>query len=295
VEIDQVEAFVTVVRSGGVTRAASALHVSQPAVTRRLQLLEHELGAPLFERLPAGVLLTEAGQTFLPHAEALLAALRDGREAVRALAQPDRGTLTLALVGTLASTPLTRRLARMRRKYPRVALHLRTALSVEVSALVRRGDATLGLRYGFDPHPELTCSKLHDEPRMVVCAPTHPLARRRTVTPRMLMGETWIDFPPRSDRPKEAYAASLARSLAACGLGDAEIMGIDSLTAQKRMVEAGFGLALLPESSLDEELRAGTLRALRVPALRVSSPVVLIHRRRAYLSGAARLLMELLR
>ena len=60
------------------------------------------------------------------------------------------------------------------------------------------------------------------------------------------------------------------------------------------MVEAGFGLALLPESSVDEELRAGTLRALNVPAIRVTLPVVLIHRRRAYLSGAARRLMALL-
>ena len=60
------------------------------------------------------------------------------------------------------------------------------------------------------------------------------------------------------------------------------------------MVEAGFGLALLPESSVDEELRAGTLRALKVPAIRVTLPVVLIHRRRAYLSGAVRRLMALL-
>jgi DNA-binding transcriptional LysR family regulator len=60
------------------------------------------------------------------------------------------------------------------------------------------------------------------------------------------------------------------------------------------MVEAGFGLALLPASSVDEELRAGTLRALRVPALRLTVPVVLIHRRRAYLSGAAQALAAML-
>ena len=60
------------------------------------------------------------------------------------------------------------------------------------------------------------------------------------------------------------------------------------------MVEAGFGLALLQASSVDEELRAGTLRVLRVPGLRVTIPVVLVHRRRAYLSEAARALMALL-
>jgi DNA-binding transcriptional LysR family regulator len=68
VEIDQVQAFVAIVRGGGFTRAASILHLSQPAVSRRLNLLERELGAPLFERIRSGVILTEAGRTFLPHA-----------------------------------------------------------------------------------------------------------------------------------------------------------------------------------------------------------------------------------
>jgi DNA-binding transcriptional LysR family regulator len=60
------------------------------------------------------------------------------------------------------------------------------------------------------------------------------------------------------------------------------------------MVEAGFGLALLPASSVDEELRTGTLRALRIPAMRVTIPVVLIHRRRAYQSGATQALTAML-
>src|SRR5262249_38702281 len=141
VEIDQVEAFVTIVRRGGFTRAAAALHLSQPAVSRRVDRLARELGQPLFHRgQPAG--LTEAGRAFLPHAEALLASMRDGVEAVQALDRADRGTVTLALVGTLASTRLTAHLQRFRRTHPHVRLALRTALSREVSALVRRGDAS---------------------------------------------------------------------------------------------------------------------------------------------------------
>ena len=293
-EIDQVEAFVAIVRGRGFTRAASALHLSQPAVSRRVDLLEREIGAPLFERIRSGVVLTEAGQAFLPYAEALLASMRDGVDAVRALEGIDRGAITLALVGTLASTTLTGCLQGFREAHPHVQMRLRTALSREVSALVRRGDATLGLRYGIDPHPELFGKVIYDEPRVVVCSPRHRLARSRTVTPKMLAGEAWIAFPARPDEPEEPYASSLQQCLAACGLGAAEIIAIDSLTAQKRMVEAGFGLALLPESSVDEELRVGTLLALRVPAMRVTLPVVLIHRRRAYLSGAARRLIEVL-
>src|SRR5262247_2290568 len=102
-ELSQAEAFVAIVRRGGFTRASAALHLSQPAISRRLHLLERELGAPLFERIRSGVVLTEAGRAFLPHAEALLACMHDGVDSVRALHQVDRGAITLALVGTLAS------------------------------------------------------------------------------------------------------------------------------------------------------------------------------------------------
>jgi DNA-binding transcriptional LysR family regulator len=275
-ELDHVEAFVAIVRQGGFTRAATALHLSQPAISRRIRLLELELGAPLFERLPGGPLATEAGRTFLPHAEALLASMRDGAEAVAAL-EGESGAVTLALVGTLASTALTGRLKRFREEHEHVDLHIRTALSAEVSALVRRGDANLGLRYHGDP--QLDAQVVYEEPMLPVCAPDHPLAHARSA--RQLAGEKWIGFP----------APGVLRGvLARAGLDDAELVPIDSLTAQKRMVEAGFGLALLPESALDE----GTLRVLDVAELRASQPVVLVRRRGAFESGAARALAALL-
>jgi DNA-binding transcriptional LysR family regulator len=293
-ELDQVEAFVAIVRHGGFTRASSRLHLSQPAISRRVHLLEHDLGAPLFERVRSGVVLTDAGRAFLPHAEALLACMRDGVEAVAAVRGTSRGTVTLAVVGTLASTTLTDRLQRFRESYPAVDLRLRTALSAEVSALVLRGDATLGLRYDADPHPDLLSSTIHDEPMVPVCSPRHRLARARRVLPRGLAGERWIGFPSRPGGAREPYSSALEHRLAACGLAASEIIPIDSLTAQKRMVEAGFGLGLLPESSVDEELRTGTLRALQIPAMRVTIPVVLIHRRRAFQSGATRALIAVL-
>jgi DNA-binding transcriptional LysR family regulator len=293
-ELDQVETFVTIVRRGGFTRAAATLHLSQPAVSRRLDLLERELGRPLFDRTRGGAQLTEAGRAFLPHAETLLASMRDGVEAVRALERSDRGTVTVALVGTLANTQLTARLQRFRDAYRDVRLELRTALSREVSALVRRGDVALGLRYFTDPDPDLVALPVYRETLLTVCAPTHRLARARRITPRMLVGEAWVAFPIRQGSSGESYAQVLAERLAAIGLANAEIVPIDSLTAQKRLIEAGFGLGLVPKSSVEEELRLGTLRALRVAALRLAVPVVLVHRRRAHLSGAARALLALL-
>ena len=292
VEVDQVETFVAIVRGGGFTKAASLLHLSQPAVSRRLDLLERELGAPLFERIRSGVTLTEAGRTFLPHAEGLLACMRDGFDSVRALHQVDRGTITLALVGTLASTTLTGCLQRFRDAHPRVELRLRTALSQEVSVLVRRGDATLGLRYGGDPHPEMLSVGVYDEPMMVVCSPRHPLARRRKVTPSALGPERWVAFPPRNDAFYEPYPWSLQNRLAAWGLSPAEIIPIDSLTAQKRMVEAGFRPGALARAARTRSCAGARLREMRIAGKRVTIPVVLIHRRRGYLSGAAKALMS---
>jgi DNA-binding transcriptional LysR family regulator len=289
-ELDHVEAFLAIVLRGGFNRASSVLHLSQPAISRRIHLLERELGAPLFERVRGGVLLSAAGIAFLPHAEALLASLRDGIDAVAELRGASHGAVTLAIVGTLASSVLTERLRRFRGEHPAVDLRLRTALSAEVSDLVRRGDAALGLRYDFDPHRDLMAMKIHDEPMVAVCSPHHALARRRRVPPRALVGERWLAFPPRAGSAPEPYSSVVADRLAACGLGAAEMVPIDSLTAQKRMVEAGFGLGLLPASSVEEELRAGSLRLLPVAALRATLPVVLIQRRRAFQSGATRAL-----
>jgi DNA-binding transcriptional LysR family regulator len=292
-ELDHVEAFIAIARKGGFTRAAAALHLSQPAISRRVRLLEHELGAPLFERIRSGVVLTEAGRLFLPAAEGLLAAMRDARDAVAGLHSADRGAVTLALVGTLASSPLTLALRTFRDRHPAVDLRLRTGLSAEVSALVRRGDASLGLRYGVDPHPELQCTPLHLEPMLPVCAPHHRLARARRVPSAALTGERWITFPSPGPRGSEPYATAIEHRLAASGVHPAEMVFIDSLTAQKRLVEAGFGVALLPASSIDEELRTGTLVRMRAPALRAAVPIVLVQRRRAYLSAAARAVVAL--
>jgi DNA-binding transcriptional LysR family regulator len=130
---------------------------------------------------------------------------------------------------------------------------------------------------------------------MPVCAPHHRLARVRRLTPAALAGEPWITFPPPAGGGAEPSAAAGERSLAASGIPPGDRVLIDTLTAQKRMVEAGFGLALLQASSVDEELRAGTLAVLRVPALRATVPIVLVQRRRACLSGAARAVLAVLR
>jgi DNA-binding transcriptional LysR family regulator len=293
-EMIEIEAFIAVAASGSFTRAATALHLSQPAISRRIELLERELGAPLYERVATGARLTEAGQAFLPHAQQLLAAARDGAAAVRAATSAEQGSVTLALVGTLASTPLTAQLHAFRRAHPRLRLALHTARSDEVSALVRSGEAHLGLRYFRDPDPALDSRLVREEPLVVVAAGETAGADRPLDTVAALTGLPWVTFPVGGRSSGEPFARVLERQLLRCGLEDAELIVADSLTAQKRLIEADFGLGLLPASSVEEELQLGTLRALPLPELTVTIPVILIARRHGYLSPAAQSLIAAL-
>jgi DNA-binding transcriptional LysR family regulator len=293
-ELSEIEAFVTISRVGGFTRAAELLHLSQPAISRRIDLLEREVKAPLFERLPGGVRLTAAGQALLPYAQHMLAAIEDGKAAVRALEEEVVGTLTLALVGTLASTHLTTHLRAFHETYPQVRLRLRTARSDEVSTLVQQGDAHLGLRYFADPHPELRSLPVLDEPLLVICAAQTRFFSEDPTEPAALLGVPWVTFPLHAGSSGEPFARLLEQHLLRHGLERAERVVIDSLTAQKRLIEADFGIGLLPASSIEEELQLGTVRVLPISALQTSVPVMAIHRQHAYLTRAARLLLALL-
>lgn len=73
--LDQIHSFVAVAEEGALVRAAARLHITQPPLTRRIHNLEQELGTELFERLPRGMVLTEAGETFLPLAREILASV----------------------------------------------------------------------------------------------------------------------------------------------------------------------------------------------------------------------------
>jgi len=292
-DVAGVETFLAIAELGSFTRAARRLHRSQPAISRRLEIIEHELGAPLFERLRGRARLTEAGRIFLPHAEAALASLRNGGEAVRGLQSGIEGAISLALVGTLADTHILDALRAFASRAAHVRLQLRTASSREVTDLVRRGEVTLGLRYYRVERPELVSFDAGHEKLVVVAAAGHRLAGGRIRNTRLLVGERWIGFP--STPGERDSGQTLVRQLTRAGLEDAELTLIDSLTAQKRLAQAGFGLALVPESSVRDELRQGVLVALNIPSMQTTIPITALHRRNGYLSAAAKALLALLR
>jgi DNA-binding transcriptional LysR family regulator len=281
------DTFLAVHRCGGVSAAALALSRTQSAISRRLALLEAEVGAPLFDRVGRGLVLSVVGAALLPHAERVAAELGDARAAVAAARAGQAGTLRIVCVGTLAGSALAAVLAQLRARLPGLDLRLHTATSAEVSAQVRSGAANLGLRYFEDRSPDLLCQRLHEEALQVVCAPGHARAGRRLASLSALAGERWLGFPV-PERRSEAFAASVQAQFLARGMADIDWLAVDGLTAQKRLVEAGFGLALMQTEAVAEELARGTLAQIRVADLDLRIPVVSVVRRGGHLGEAAR-------
>lgn len=290
---EALETFLAVHRSGGVSAAAQALSRTQSAISRRLALLEEAVGQRLFERVGRRLVLSDAGAVLLPHAERVAAALQDAAAALAQARTGAAGTVRLAVVGTLAGAHLAAALKQVRARLPGVDVRLTTATSAEVSAKVRAGEAGIGLRYFEDRSRDLACRVVLAERLVVACAPDHPLAGRRVRTLARLAAERWLAFPLQQRRG-EMFAASVFAQFLARGIDHIDWIAIDSLTAQKRLVEGGFGLALLQASAVEEERARGELAVIRVDDLDVRVPVALVTRRGGYLGPGALALLEAL-
>lgn len=291
---EALKTFLCVHRTGSVSVAAQRLSRTQSAISRRLAVLESQVGLPLFDRVGRKLVMSDAGRALLPFAERVAAALDDAAAAAEQLRCGTAGTVRVALVGTLADERLSVALQHVAAQFPAVDIRLRTATSAGVSDLVRAGEATLGLRYFTDRGDGLRAEIVMREPLVVACAPTHRLAGKRVRTLARLAAERWLAFPV-DDRHGEVYARSVIAQFLSRGLVDVDWVAIDSLTAQKRLVEAGFGVALLQASAIREEVERKRLATIVVGDLDVEVPVVGVTRRDAGLSGAAKALLAAVR
>lgn len=291
---DALATFLSVHRTGSVSAAARVLSRTQSAISRRLAVLEGQVGLPLFDRVGRALALSDAGRALLPHAERAVAALDDARAAAAQLRDGRQGLLRLVVVGTLADERLTGALRQLARRFPDVDVRLATATSSEVSQQVRAGEATLGLRYFEDRGGDVLSEHIAAERLVVACAPTHPLAGRRVAGLQRLAAERWLAFPVQ-DRHGELFARSVFAQFLARDVTDLDWVAVDSLTAQKRLVEAGLGIALLPSSAIRDERRRRTLSTIRVVGLAVEVPVASVRRAGAHHGEAARALLAALK
>ncbi|MGZ0202217.1 LysR substrate-binding domain-containing protein [Streptomyces sp. RM1] len=188
----QMEYFVTVVQEASFTRAADALHVTQPALSHQIKALEKAVGGALLERLPRGVRLTPMGRAFLPHAELAVRSAAQARRAARAAAGAEGGELHVAALHSIAVGALPDVFARWRAAHPRVLLRLHEyATSEALEEAVRRGTADLAV--GPEPvEPPGTVVPIGAEEIVLVVPFDDRLAGRTTVTLPELADRSWV-------------------------------------------------------------------------------------------------------
>jgi DNA-binding transcriptional LysR family regulator len=254
----QVEAFLEIARQGNLSRAAEALHLSQPALTARLQSLEAELGQPLFARGRRGMTLTDAGRAFQPYAERAVIALDEGATLVRDLGHGGVGELVLGAAPAVSAYVLPGLLVRFTERHPRVRLVVRTGHTEEILAMALRREIDLGLVRELR-HRDIESRPLYEDELVLVARVDHPFARRRHVTVEEVADVRLILF----DRTGSYYELTNALFRSA-GVTPDGIMELDNIDAAKQMVLHGLGIALLPSTAVARELRGGRLVAVEL-------------------------------
>jgi DNA-binding transcriptional LysR family regulator len=267
------EAFSETARLGNVSRAAEALHLTQPALSARLQGLEKDIGVALFVRRARGMQLTDAGRALLPYAQRVLAQVVDGRRAVQELRSGKTGELLIGAAPAVSTYFLPGVLKTYQATHRDVRLGVRTGHTEEILEMVLRRDVDIGVGRPIR-HPDAELIPLFDDELVLVASRAHPFARRGRVRLQELAEDRLILF----DRASSYYelTSSLLRQ---AGVVPESVIELDNVEAAKKMVIEGLGVALLPRMALVTELRARVLRAVRITgAAPVRRPIVAIRR-----------------
>ena len=249
-ELANLVAFVAVAEQGGFSAAAEQLHLTQPAVSKRIAQLEASLDARLFDRLGRQVAPTEAGQLLLPRARQLLAEAEAARQALRGMGEGVGGALRFATshhIGLHRLPPLLRRFAA---KHPQVALDIRFMDSEQAWNEVLQGRIELALTTLGPATPPLRTTKIWDDPLCFVAASDHPLARKARPTLTDLSA-----YPAVLPDPGTFTHRIVADAFAARGLPLRLRMTTHYMETIRMLAEVGLAWSVLPRTMLERKLR----------------------------------------
>jgi len=284
-DIANLRAFVAVAESQSFSAAATQLHLTQPAISKRIATLETGFQTRLFDRIGRAVDLTEAGRALLPRARRILAELDDSRRALADLSGTVGGTLRLGTshhIGLHRLPPMLRTFAA---RYPAVTLDLHFMDSEAACHAVETGDLELAIvTLPPEAHGPLDLQPVWDDPLVVVCAPDHPLAQRR----RMQIAD--LAAHPAILPASSTYTRQIAeRAFHDLGIGLRSSLSTNYLEIIKMLVSVGLGWSLLPQTMVDRQLHM-----LPVRDLRLRRTLGTVRHRERTLSNAARAMIELL-
>lgn len=276
------KAFLTIVDQSSFSEAAEVLHLTQPAISKRLAALETQLGARLIDRSNREIRLTEAGARLLPHARKILDEIHNARLALNTNADCIEGELHAIASHHIGLHHLPNWLRRYRREHPQVDLHLQFMESDAACHQMNKRNAELAFVTLSDSmDPEFTILAQWPDPMAFVASREHPLAALAT--------PTLADLAPHPALLPDTSTATyrvVSRLFLEANLSLKPLMPTNYLETIKMMTSVGLGWSILPVSMLDD-----TLTRLEVPhpVTRVLGAVALSGRQ---LSNAAMALLS---
>lgn len=253
--------FQQVANGATVTDTAARARLTQPALSRALRRLEHEVGAPLFQRAGRTLRLTPAGHAFTAHADAVLDRYDQGVREVRDLVDPDAGTIPLAFLHTLGTWLVPRVISGFREQHPRARFVLRQHGEEGLTAELLDGTADLVLTSDDPGEPAIEWHRLLVEPLHLTVPPDHRLAGREEVRLADAADETFILL-----RPGYGLRATTEALCAAAGFTPRVGFEGEEVDTLRGLVTAGLGVALLPPPQTSSP--APHLRVTDVPSER---------------------------
>jgi DNA-binding transcriptional LysR family regulator len=282
----QVRAFVSVAHLKSFTRAASLLHVSQPALTVQIRKLEEQLSVRLLDRNSRAVNVTRLGQELLPVFQRILAELDSVVVDTRSIAAQQHGFIRIASLPSFAAGLLPPIILNFRRSNPRMTFVVRDMIASRVNASVRSEEVDLGITGGEITDPEIEIIHSTQDRMKVVYPPKHPLGRRRTITL-----EDLAEFPLILMASETSVRSIVDAAFVAAGrLPTTACEPIYMMTAVA-MVKAGLGVTVLP-SSAKEALAEPSLRSRPIDDPALTRPVAIIKKKYRSLPPAVQLFLE---
>lgn len=288
VNLRQLRYFLAIVETKSLTRAASALHVAQPALSRRMKELEDAVGAPLFVRSSRGVTLTEAGQLLAARAAAMFRELDGLQEDLAQASGAPRGDLAFGMppsMRDLVTMPLVRA---YRERYPGVTLHLQEGVSGVLAEQVRTGALDCAVVSDLEPLVHAESEPLVTEPLFLVGPRAARLDRRTSVGIEVV-----ADKPLILTSHPNSMRLVIENALVRAGRNAHIVLDSNSTAVILDAVEAGLGFSVLSRYAVARAMAARRVSATPVDGLSVSW--CFVHPRDTGLPMAGRLLLDALR
>jgi DNA-binding transcriptional LysR family regulator len=284
-----VQAFIAIAEQGSFRKAGTTLHISQTALTRRLQNLEAALGITLVERTTRSVELTTIGRNFLPQAKRLLTEFSTTLTELRETGKAQRGDVCIACIPTAGVQFLPRIIQEYSARHPHNRIKILDHLSPNVTEAVLRREAEFGINVSESHHPELTSTPLLQDQFVLVCRDDHPLARNKKLPWRGLE-----PYPVIFAAPVTANRSALDAALGARDFGLQCFYEVQRSSTAIGMVAEGVAGAIVPRLAI-QKAAYPTLRVIGLIDPVVTRTLVLVKRKAAELSPATQALYDLTR